>query len=332
MSIKSKIASLLLISTLLLIPAKSAFAIGPSTPGSGGNGLRVSPVRTDLTIAAGKSQIVNISLTNVTSSPSTVKVIINDFGASKDESGNPAIVLDPNQYAQSHSLKRFITPIGNYTIAPGQTAQIPVSINIPANAAGGGYFGAIRFVPAKLANGPDVNISLAGSVGSLILVKVPGDFKELMIIKSFDVRKKDSPSTFFTTNKNLNLTARLENKGNVQEQPFGKVFVKNSKGKFIYETEFNNTIPRGNVLPDSIRKFPVPLKNIGSFGKYTVEGSFGYGSTGQLVSASTTFYVVPTWMIITFFAVVALIVFLIFGLPRIIRAYNQRVLRNARRN
>ena len=332
MSMKSKIASLLLIATILIIPAQSALAIGPANPGSGGNGLRVSPVRTDMTIAAGKSQIVNISLTNVTSNPSTVKAIINDFGASKDESGNPSIVLDPDQYAQSHSLKRFITPISNYTIAPGQTVQIPVSINIPANAAGGGYFGAIRFVPARLANGPDVNVNLAGSVGSLILVKVPGDFKELMKIKSYDVRKNDSPSTFYTNNKNLNLTVRLENKGNVQEQPFGKVFVKNSKGKFIYETEFNNTIPRGNVLPDSIRKFPVSLKNIGSFGKYTVEGSFGYGSTGQLVSASTTFYVVPAWMIITFFAVVALIVFLIFGLPRIIRAYNQRVLRNARRN
>src|ERR1700729_3058498 len=72
--------------------------------GAGGNGLRVSPVRTDLTINAGTSQTVTVNVTNVTSQSATLQTIINDFVANPDESGDPAINLDPNQYASSHSL------------------------------------------------------------------------------------------------------------------------------------------------------------------------------------------------------------------------------------
>jgi P pilus assembly chaperone PapD len=51
---------------------------------SGGNGLRISPVRTDLTINPGQTQTVNVNVTNVTSSPATLQTIVNDFTASSD--------------------------------------------------------------------------------------------------------------------------------------------------------------------------------------------------------------------------------------------------------
>jgi len=164
----------------------------------------------------------------------------------------------------------------------------------------------------------------------LVLAKVPGKATENLNVVSFEARRDDRPSSFFFSNKNLSVVTRFENKGNLQEEPFGKVLLKKGN-KTLATYELNNIDPPASVLPDSIRKFPIPLTKVGTFGKYKLEGNFGYGNSGQLLSASTTFYVIPVAAIIIFVLVVLLIVFLIFGLPRLVRAYNRRVLRNARR-
>jgi len=298
---------------------------------SGGNGLRVSPVRTDTTIKPGQTQVVTITVDNVTSGPATLQAVVNDFTANPDESGNPVLLLAPGAYAPGHSLKRFISPISNFTLAPGQELGVPVTITIPKDAAGGGYYGSVRFAPAVINPGAGQNVSLAGSVGTLILVKVPGNIKEQLTIASFDVRNHDNASSFFTSGKDLTVTSRFQNEGNLQESPFGKILLKNRSNKILATYELNNVQPLANVLPDSIRKFSIPLTHVTSFGEYKLEGNFGYGSSGQLISAATTFYVIPLWLIIAFIVLVLLIVFLVWGLPRLIKAYNRRVLRKARR-
>ncbi len=322
------ITSVILLIGLVGSPAANAAPAKAKT--GGGNGLRVSPVRSDLTINPGKTQTLTITVTNVTSTPATFQTVVNDFIANPNETGNPAIILDPTKFAPNHSLKRYIAPVSDFTLAPGQQKGVVVTINVPANATGGGYYGAIRFAPAGT-TGPNQTVSLAGSVGSLVLVKVPGDIKEQLSIASFDARVKDSPSSFFTDNKGIAATVRFQNFGNIQEEPFGKILLKNRSGKIIATYEVNIEDPPGNVLPDSIRKFSVPVNKVGSFGQYKLEGNFGYGTKGQLLSASTTFYIIPLSIIIAFIALVLLLIFLIFGLPRLIRAYNRRILRGAGR-
>lgn len=319
------------IAMLLVAFVQSSSAAGPTTANTGGNGLRVSPVRTDITIEPGKTQVVVVNVTNVTSQPATLQTIVNDFIANPNESGNPAIILDPKQYAPSHSLKRFVAPTGTVTLQPGQQKPVNITITVPKNAVAGGYYGAVRFVPASAGSSPNQTVTLAGSVGSLILVKVPGNIHEQLSIASFDVRQNDHPSNFFTTNKDLSATVRFQNLGNIQEAPFGKILLKNQSGKVLWQYEFNNVNPPANILPDSIRRFPVTIDKVGSFGKYKLQGNFGYGANGQLLSASTSFYVIPKIYVIIFILFVALLAFLVFGLPRLVRAYNRRVIRNARR-
>jgi len=110
---------------VLLSSAGPAFAAGPVTTGSGGSALQVKPARVfpDPIIPRGKSTNVSVTITNLSAQPATLQVIINDFGASKDESGNPAIILDPNLYAASHSLKRFVQPVGNVRWAPEKRSR-----------------------------------------------------------------------------------------------------------------------------------------------------------------------------------------------------------------
>lgn len=304
--------------------------VGSVSAQTTGNGIKVSPVRSDLTINAGESRTITLSVQNITSGDAEFQAIINDF-VSNDENGQPALILDSDKFAPSHSLKRYMADIPNFTIAAGKTKEVKVTVNIPSNAAAGGYYGAVRFTPAG-SNG-NSNVVLSASVGSIILVKVPGDIKEDLVIDSFDVRRGEDGvggSSFFTTNKKLFAVVRFKNNGNAHEQPFGKVRL--LKGdKVLQETEINKTDPKGNVLPDSVRRFNVELTSLGSFGKYTVQGNFGYGSNGQLLSASSTFWVVPLALIIGIIVLIVVALLLIFVLPKALKKHSRNTTRKAGR-
>ena len=321
--LSSLIAGLALISTQLLP------GLAQAATSTGGNGLRVSPVSTNLTINPGETEVVTITVQNVTTAPATLQAVVNDFTAT-GEDGAPALLLNPGQYAPVHSLKRFVAPIPNVSLAPREAKDVKVEIAIPKGTSGGGYYGAVRFAPVSV--NQQNNVTLSSSVASLVLVRVPGNYKEQLGLISLDVRsgQNGSPSILFTSNNALYVYARFQNTGDVQEQPFGKITVKQSSA--VVEThEINNSTPRGNVLPDSIRRFTVKLDKIGWFGKYTVYGDFGYGTNGQLLSGQTTFYIVPWPIILGVLLLVGVVAFFIFGLPKLKRQYDRNVVRRSRR-
>lgn len=295
-----------------------------------GNGLRISPVRYDLTIEPGKSQTFDVYVENITDKPAELRGVVNDFVASDDESGKPKVLFDEKDFAPSRGLRRYVAPISNFKLAPKEQKIVKVTVNVPKDAAGGGYYGAVRFLPTSTAT--DKNVSLAASVGSLVLVTVPGDVKEQLGLASINVnRGEGKASSFFVNGKDLKANIRFKNSGNIQVSPFGKVLLKKG-GKEIASYEINNTTPRGSILPDSIRRFEASFADkTSSFGKYTVEGSFGYGSRGQLLSASTTFYVVPLPFVILGGLLVALVLAAIFIVPRMMKEHDRRLIRKMRR-
>jgi competence protein ComGC len=67
------LVSLLLISCLLLVTLPGVVSAAATTV-TGGDGLRVSPVRSDITISPGQSQIVNLSVTNVQTVSATLQL------------------------------------------------------------------------------------------------------------------------------------------------------------------------------------------------------------------------------------------------------------------
>ena len=73
------------------------------------NTLKVSPLRTDIQVKPGETGKVEIVVTNLTSADVLVRPYENDF-ISSDENGTPSIILDENQFAPTHSLKRFLSP------------------------------------------------------------------------------------------------------------------------------------------------------------------------------------------------------------------------------
>lgn len=320
-AITSTLALLLLIVSLVSAPVSGASV-------TGGNGIKLSPIKYNLSINPGSIKTIVFDVENVTKTTATYKAVVSDFTAD-NVNGTPQLIVNSNKY-DPYSIKKFISPIPEFSVKGGQTAQIKVIITIPASTAGGGYFGAIRFLVVNPNTGQTVNIS--ASVAGLILLTVPGPaLNENMTLVSFSTNQNGSNGGLFYSNKGIVAVAKFSNNGNVQLAPFGKITVKNMNGDTIETKTINNSNPPGNVLPGSEREFSVPLSNLGTFGKYTVSGYFGYGNKGQLLSASTSFYVVAPWIIILAVVIVLIILITVFFTPKIFRAWYKRSIRKAKK-
>ena len=298
-----------------------------ATQTNSANTLKVSPVRTDIQIAAGATKTVQTTVTNLTKNAITISAIENDFVAG-DEGGTPALILDANQYAPTHSLKRFMTPIANVTIPASQAKTINVGIAVPKTAQAGGYFGAVRFAPANPDGGGQVNLS--ASVASLILLTVPGPATEKMTLTNFDIQQGGKTGSNFRSSNDLQMLVRFQNDGNLQEGPTGQVAVKQGD-KVVYTKNFNDADPRDMVLPDSARRWTIPLENIGSFGQYTVIGTFTYGTKNETIQVMKTFWVIPWGVIIGTAVAVVVLIGLIVMIWLFLRGYKRRILKKSTR-
>lgn len=318
-----------LVAAIVLLVAHAAYA-APAPVVNSVNTLKISPVRSDATIAPGTSGTVAMTITNLTNAPMTVQAVENDFIAG-DERGTPALILDANKFAPTHSLKRFMTPLANVTIPPNSNKEVKVTITVPSSAKSGGYYGAVRFVPVN----PDgtQNVNLNASVASLVLLTVPGPVEEKLTLTNFDIMQGNKIDTFFQSSNDLQVSVRFKNDGSIQEGPFGQISVKQGD-KIIYTYKFNNNDPREMVLPDSARRWDVPLKNIGSFGNYTVTATFSYGQSNQTIEVSKSFWVVPWIVIAAAVGGVLLLIILIVAIWLFLRGYRRRILRSgtSRRN
>ena len=282
------------------------------------NTLKVSPVRSDIQVEAGATRTVETVVTNLTDTAITVKPISNDFIAG-DQSGTPALILDEDKFAPSHSLKRFMAPLGNVTIPANESVVVNVVITVPANAQAGGYFGAIRFAPTTPDSGGQVNLS--ASVASIILLTVPGDMVQKIKLNSFDIQQNGNVNTTFGSPEGLGVVFSFENQGNIHIGPFGKISVKQGDS-VVYETDFNNKEPRDVILPDSSRRWEIPFEKIGAFGYYTAVATFTYGTTNQTIEVEKSFWVIPPVFIIG--AIVALVLLIGAIITIILVARNRR--------
>jgi Bacterial protein of unknown function (DUF916) len=293
-----------------------------------GDGLKIAPLRSDLVAKPGSTVKTTVYIQNLTPEPITLKVINNDFVAGSSEDGSPSIILNENEYAPTHSLKRFMQPVPNVAVKAGERKAVEVTITVPTSAQSGGYYGAIRFAPTTSDGSGSLDVS--GSVTSLILLTVPGNITENLTVKEFSIVQDGKSGSRFSSSDALKARIRLENKGNIQVAPFGDISVLKGN-KVIYSGKINDISPKGLVLPDSVRKFEQPLKNIGTFGKYKIVATVGYGTNGETLTIEKSIWIIPSSYIIGLAIAVVVLVLLIAATISSLKAYKRRILRSARR-
>lgn len=298
----NRVAAVLSVLSILLL-AQMPHTNAQTTTGAG-NGFRISPVRTEYTIEKGNSEVLTISIENPTDAQVTAEPVVNDFVSSDNESGEPRLILDENTPAPKNSFKRLVDTPPAFQLGPNEKKDISVTVRVPENANSGGYYGAIRFVPSTTTGAG--NVGLTASVGTIVLVRVPGNLTERLDLVELTASQNGKAKSFFTSG-DVSVLTRLKNSGDIHLKPFGKVQVKNMFGKVVQEYEFNNIEPRANILPDSIRKFEDSLNKPGRgwLGRYTVVLNLGISQgSGELIASSTSFWYLPVWALIVILLIV----------------------------
>lgn len=299
---------------VFVVAAFSAGAVQAQSTGGVANGFRVSPVRSELTIEKGKSSAFTMTVENPTAVATTAKAVVNDFVASDDESGTPRLILDDKAQAPKNSFKSIVSSIPDQELGPKEKKDITVNISIPEGANAGGYYGAVRFVPSQEAQGG--NVGLTASVGTIVLVTVPGNLTEKLDLVQMTAAQGGKAKSFITKG-DVQVITRLKNDGDIHVQPFGRVEIKNMFGKAVASYDLNNTDPRANILPGSTRKFEDQINYKKWFGRYTISANIGYSQgSGNIVSAQTSFWYMPAWSLYVLFGLVVVIAAAVYLLVR----------------
>ena len=316
MSLSMKRLSIIMLSALFVLSSVFSVSTLLAQPAGQdsitGNGFRISPVTSEFIIEQGQTENFSITVENPTDAPITALPIINDFIAGENEDGEPLPILDEDAPRPRNSFKDLVDPLDNIPLEPREQVTIDVPITVPEDANAGGYYGIVRFEPADL--GDAGNVTLSASVGSIALIRVPGDLTERLDLVQLSASQDGALRSFFTSG-DVDVLVRLENVGDIHLQPMGRVLIKNMFGDTIESYELNDSTPRAFILPDTIRRFQDSLENDRWFGRYTIETSIGHmQGGGEPLSAVATFWYIPVWALIALFVAIVAIGFGVISL------------------
>lgn len=313
----------------LVIGLQIPIAAGAVTGQGSGEALEIYPPVKTLTADPGQTITTTITIRDVAANKLVVAGEVNDFGAN-GEDGTPKILLDTANQPSPYSLRDWVSPLTSIVLQPKQLKDMVVSIHVPKSASPGGYYGVIRFTGTP----PDLQgsgVSLSASIGSLVFLRVNGAVKENMSLAEFSLNQGGGTSATLFQNTPINFVVRIKNDGNIYEQPVGVITITDMFKRTVATLNVNGE--QRNVLPQSIRKFSQPLDStvIGNrilFGMYHADLRVVYGANKQVVTASTTFWVIPYTLI-----GVGIIVLIIgfFALRYMIKRYNRHIIKQAQK-
>ncbi len=296
-------------------------AMAESISANAAQGIEISPALVELNATKGNTYNIVLNIKNITASTLSYTSSTDDFAAA-DESGSPKIVLD-GQLPTTASVKTWVNMDAEFILQPRQTKIVTARIIIPSDAEPGGHYGVLRFsgiAPTM----EDSGVSLSTSAGVLVLIRVAGDITEKASLASFYSAQNDKQSWFFE-NGPIDFVTRIQNEGNIHVKPAGNIEVRDLFNNLVSIVPVNED--KSNILPDGIRKFNVQLGQNWLFGHYTASLALGYGTTGQAITSTISFWAIPYKLILVGLFALATIIFI---LARLIKVYNGYIIKKAK--
>ncbi|MBC7459527.1 hypothetical protein H7200_02320 [Candidatus Saccharibacteria bacterium] len=299
---------------LCLLLAPSLPANAQSTERS--DGLEISPALVEVSADRGKSYVITITVRNVTNMPLTFDSSVDDFGA-KDETGAPSILLESDKDLPT-SIKTWIKSIPSFRLEANEKTTLNVTIFVPNDAEPGGHYGVIRF--AGRTPGTNDAVGQIASAGTLILIDVEGEASEKLELSSLQITKNNKAGSIFESGP-LTFVSRFKNTGSVHLKPVGQIEIRDSFGNNVEVIKVNSD--KGNVLPGSIRRFESPFNKSWMFGRYTADMTIAYGTTGQAVTNTISFWVIPYKIIAVALAVLLTLIYILINA---VKRYNKHII------
>jgi hypothetical protein len=310
---KSRLLAAAIVLLSLIVPLKALAQTNT------GQGLEISPPLINLKADPGQVLHAKMGVRNVTTQTVAVKAQYDDFVAGGEE-GQPKLLLDGSEKSP-YSIKDWLSTPANEVLIPQQQKIIDITVTVPKDASPGGHYGVVRFT-ALPPDATDTSVSLSASIGSLILVNVSGAVTEKASIVELSASQHGKKRSLFEYGP-ITISTRVSNGGNIHLQPTGRIRVTNMFGSQAGSFEVNPN--KGNVLPQSIRRFDQVLNRKLLFGRYKIQADLVYGTDKKIISSSATFWVIPYKLIVLVVTGLALLVFLI-------RRYNKLILKRAQKS
>jgi len=281
-----------------------AAALGAMLP-MAASALTFSPPTFDFSANPGDVIDDAIRVYNEGFDPLTLRVQAVNFTAKPgDETDGIPEFYPADEPRDGHGLAPWISFVNDeITVASGERGSLHFQIRVPSDAGPGSYFGAA--VVTSETPKAEQGVGLVGNTAVLILLKVNGDAVEDMKLTSFSVTPKISSSL------PAEFEARVENLGTVHLRPFGDIRIKNMLGRVVAvvpmnRAEYKSVLPGGarrysarwlkRELQDEATTWERQSGNF-AFGRYTAELSMEYGLQKTVVTARSTFWVIP-WMVL----------------------------------
>jgi len=260
--------------------------------------LGISPVTFELTGRPGETIENYLKVFNPSGDIIGVKMQIEDIAPTGEEG---FVTVEPPD-TETYSLARWIiTDPEEFELAPGEQKQVKVTLTIPQNAEPGGHYGTVLAATRAVMGSGTTGTAIVQRVGALILLIVPGEMKEILVVKDFS-------APIFSEYGPINFSIKFENTGTVHLKPKGLITISNLLGRKSAEIPF----PEKNVLPKGIRKLDVSWdKKLLWPGRYTAVITGNYGlDNAQISSQVITFWVLP-WKLCLAALLILILLFLI---------------------
>ncbi|MDD4875272.1 MAG: hypothetical protein WC322_00825 [Candidatus Paceibacterota bacterium] len=280
----------------------------------GGMALGISPAVFEITANQGEVIENIIRVNNPTDNIVNIKMTAEDI----EPSGEQGNVIVKNPGTESYSIASWIKcDPETFQLNPREERKVKFTITVPQNAEPGGHYGTVVAGPNVVASSSVTGAAIVPRVGAVILINLPGEKKEQIIVKDFYTQVKengDRPS-FFKTNffqyPPVGFAAKFENKGTVHIKPGASIVITNWFGQKVDQIE----LPAQNVLPNATRIISTEWNGSSfNFGRYTatLAGAFGTYNT-PLSSSNIIFWIFPIKEILI---ALAIIIFFIFTRKR----------------
>jgi hypothetical protein len=203
---------------------------------------------------------------------------------------------------------------------PGEMIEVPVVISVPQDAPPGGHFLAVGFgtAPAKQKGS---GIAIGVNVLSLVYINVSGNRIDKISVSEFNAKK-----VYFSFP--VKFAYKIKNVGNTYVRPTGDIEISNVFGRLVANLKVNER--ELQILPGKEKVLENEWKTNFAFGPYKAKFNIYYGlNQSQNLVFNYWFFMFPIKAIII---ALALIIFVFFILPRLVRKYNEYIIRKALQN
>jgi hypothetical protein len=280
--------------------------------------LSVIPPKQEVLVNPGEHFDTSVKFLNqgdtvVTGSLSVVDFIVQDDNGTPVFLDNPQIIGTSTVPTKYSAAKWITIPQNSITISSKGNVEVPITIDVPKDAAPGGRYAAVLFQPGgnlTLGNPASAQESaVAIRLASLIYIRVAGPITE-----NASVTKFQAPG--FLEYGPVSITTEILNEGDYHITPQGDITLKDMFGRVVEKSALNTE----NIFPGTSRSFNNQLGGKLLIGKFTADLSAKYGDQGQPLSSTLTLWVFP-WRVslAIILGILIIILIIVFWYKKIVK-------------